>query len=237
MDKRNFQSVMIVEDNLADGLIIKHVVESMGYKAKLIQNPNNAFQELSEKSFCLVILDWQMPDLNGIEFLRKMKSDDSLKNTPVILASGKNLIDDIRFAIRSGVSDYIVKPVDPLILESKVKSAMLNHQNWAFTEIPFELNRNQSILTTAGELLSISEIGIIIKLSSPVPTGHTCEFQSDILRKSGINSVPVRAIEQKQIDNVFITTMIFMGLKAADLKQIRILVRELHVIKKSDKVS
>ena len=61
-------------------------------------------------SFDLILLDWMMPDVDGLSFLISLKGDDSTKDIPVIFISGKTTDEDVHQAIRAGAVDYIFKP-------------------------------------------------------------------------------------------------------------------------------
>jgi len=70
----------------------------------------------------LIILDWMLPDIQGIDVLKKLKSDDKTKDIPVLMLTGKKCIGDIERAFEIGADDYLTKPFDLKRLGEKVKN-------------------------------------------------------------------------------------------------------------------
>jgi len=77
----------------------------------------------------LIIMDWDMPGLNGIESIKKIKSKPALKNIPIIMATGKMLTsENLQEALEAGAIDYIRKPIDKIELNARIKSMIVLHQ-------------------------------------------------------------------------------------------------------------
>lgn len=69
----------------------------------------------------LIILDWMLPDIQGLDVLKLLKADDKTKDIPVLMLTGKNCIGDIEDAFAMGAEDYLTKPFDLRRLGEKVK--------------------------------------------------------------------------------------------------------------------
>ncbi len=86
----------------------------MGYQVACLKKPD------------LIITDWDMPGLNGIDFIRKLKENDEVKDIPIIMASGvMTSSQNLQTALNAGAVDYIRKPIDPIELEARVNSMLI----------------------------------------------------------------------------------------------------------------
>ena len=126
--------VLIVDDDLNIRKIIKSVLLALGVKdiTEAI-NGQDAFDRLKvpratshsqsggRKKFDLIICDWMMPVMTGIELLQKVKADTFIKDTAFLMATAENDHDNIVKAIGGGVADYVVKPFTASILEEKLR--------------------------------------------------------------------------------------------------------------------
>jgi putative two-component system response regulator len=81
-----------------------------------------ALKLTSEQEFDLILLDIMMPDINGFEVCKKLKSDDKTKNIPIIFLSGKDSTKDIEQAYEVGGIDYVVKPFINIELVTKANN-------------------------------------------------------------------------------------------------------------------
>ncbi len=115
--------ILIVDDHEPMRKIIKNILRQAGLE-DLDESPDgkDAIMKLKEKSFDLVLLDWNMPGMNGLEVLKTMKSDQRLKDVPVIMVTAESSREKIIEAINFGVSDYIVKPFTGEVLKKKIES-------------------------------------------------------------------------------------------------------------------
>lgn len=80
-----------------------------------------------DSEFQLVISDWNMPRLKGIDLLKKIRKESHFKKLPFILLTSESESDLVVDAVISGVSQYIVKPIVPKVFEEKLKSAFIKH--------------------------------------------------------------------------------------------------------------
>ena len=79
-----------------------------------------ALEKLKSGTFGLVITDWEMPNLSGIELLKAIRADGQLQKIPVLMVTAEGLKENIIEAIRAGVNNYIVKPIDVDALREKL---------------------------------------------------------------------------------------------------------------------
>lgn len=119
--------ILIVEDDPIYGKIIQHILENLDHDIKLLRS-NNGFDALKivEKELPdLILTDWDMPKMSGIEFCKKIQANKELEYIPVIMCTGINTSsENLQTAFESGVVDFIRKPIDKMELISRVNSML-----------------------------------------------------------------------------------------------------------------
>lgn len=114
--------VLIVDDFATMRRILKNILKQIGFtNISESDNGKSALMELKKKKYNLILCDWNMPEMSGLELLKKMKSDDGLKDTPFIMVTAEAQKDSIIEAVKSGVSSYIVKPFTAETIGEKLK--------------------------------------------------------------------------------------------------------------------
>ena len=117
--------VLIVDDASAMRRILRGLLKELGFKnMRDAENGQLALDELIKKKADLVVSDWNMPVMTGIELLRAIRADDRLKSTPVLMVTTEAKQGNIVAAVQAGVSNYIVKPFNARILLARVMSAL-----------------------------------------------------------------------------------------------------------------
>ncbi len=104
--------ILTVDDSKTIRCIIKGMIETLGYEAIEADCGATAMKILakSDGNIALVILDWNMPGMNGLEVLQAIKGDDGLKDIPVMMVTTEAEKSNIVKAIQSGASNYLTKP-------------------------------------------------------------------------------------------------------------------------------
>ena len=118
--------ILLVDDSSTMRRIQRNALEKIGYTdVTEAGDGQEALGKLSQGGFQLVLMDWNMPNLSGIDALKKIKSDPVLKATPVIMVTSESEKTRILEALQAGAANYIVKPFQPETLKEKI-SALLN---------------------------------------------------------------------------------------------------------------
>lgn len=212
--------VLIVDDNPSDLKILNMLLEKKGFDVTQASDAYSAIEMMAENKFDLVFLDWMMPKVNGLEILRTIRSRTAFKKIPVIFVTSKSETRDIKKAIDEGITDYLIKPLDPMILESKVAKILKRDDAWRMSEVPEALSGN-SIMKVSIQIVGISEIAIQIKSTNSIPTSEILNVESEFLKKIGIPEVQIRIHECQPQQNGFIIVGILIGMKESELKEIR----------------
>lgn len=112
----DFATMRKIEKNILGQLGIKNVDEA--------DDGSTALPKLQANQYDIILLDWNMPTMTGLELLKAVRSDDNLKDIPVIMVTAEALKDNIVAAAQAGVNDYIVKPFTAATLEEKMKKVL-----------------------------------------------------------------------------------------------------------------
>lgn len=117
-------NVLFAEDNALYRRAIKSMLHDWGYHVEVATNGREAW-ELAQKpdSSALVLLDWQMPELDGIDVCRRIKETKGNGFKYVIMLTGRDSDDDMVEGLAAGADDYLTKPVQPTILKSRLRAA------------------------------------------------------------------------------------------------------------------
>ena len=114
--------VLIVDDFATMRRILKNILKQIGFtKISEAEDGKNALNMLKEQKFDLVLCDWNMPEMPGIELLKQVRADDGLKDMPFIMVTAEAQKDNIIQAVQAGVSNYVVKPFTAETISEKLE--------------------------------------------------------------------------------------------------------------------
>ncbi|MBN4065934.1 response regulator [Candidatus Amoebophilus asiaticus] len=119
-------SILVVDDEKNNLQIILNYLEEAKQEYSIISAPNGriACKLALNKHPDLILLDWVMPEMDGLEALKYIKSQDKTKEIPVLMVTGQTASEDLEEAMGAGAMDYIRKPIDKIELLARVKSAI-----------------------------------------------------------------------------------------------------------------
>ncbi len=115
--------ILIVDDNKIALTVLRNALEQSGYEVVTAADGQQAMAILRSGSCRLVISDWEMPQMDGIELCRAIRSEDLLGYVYLILLTGHNLLEEKVEGLRAGADDFISKPFDPAELLARVQTA------------------------------------------------------------------------------------------------------------------
>ncbi|HEY1283375.1 MAG TPA: response regulator [Steroidobacteraceae bacterium] len=116
---------LVVDDFAPMREIVRKVLEELGYEhIDEAADGAAALQKLRSAPFDLLITDWTMPNMPGIELLRAVRSDPTLARLPVLIVTGEVKREQIVEATQAGVNGYIIKPFTPQALTDKVNKVL-----------------------------------------------------------------------------------------------------------------
>lgn len=115
--------ILVVDDFSTMRRIVRNLLVEIGFSNPLIQEAddgNNALAMLRAAPFDLVVTDWNMPNMTGIDLLRAIRAEATLKGLPVLMVTAENNRDQIIAAAQAGVNGYVVKPFTAATLQEKL---------------------------------------------------------------------------------------------------------------------
>ncbi len=113
--------VLVVDDFATMRRIIKNILLQLGFKNILeADDGTTAWDILNKEQVDLIISDWNMPKMSGIELLKKVRADDRFKDLPFLMVTAEAQKENIVEAVKHRVSQYIVKPFTPETLQEKL---------------------------------------------------------------------------------------------------------------------
>ena len=118
------KTILAVDDTLANIDVVKGVL-SQDYLVQAALNGKVALKIIEKQKPDLILLDIMMPDMDGYEVCRVLKSKEETKNIPIIFLTAKAQVDDETKGLSLGAIDYITKPISPPILKERVKNHLL----------------------------------------------------------------------------------------------------------------
>ena len=137
MDRlRRKQRILIADDEPNLRLLIETTLESPEMDLVLVATGSAALEEARRHLPDLILLDWMMPELSGIEVLSELRRDSSLNQTPVIMLTAKGQEHDRKLALERGATAFLVKPFSPLELLQKVQEVLRHGSNGAGQQLP-----------------------------------------------------------------------------------------------------
>ncbi len=123
VDKR--MNVLIVDDYKTMLRIIRNLLRQLGFSdIDEATDGTAALERLRQKEYGLIISDWNMEPMNGLELLREVRSDARLKHIPFIMVTAESKTENVMAAKQAGVSNYIVKPFNAETLKAKLTSVL-----------------------------------------------------------------------------------------------------------------
>ena len=116
--------VVVIEDEAHIRLALKYNLEMDGFDVQVAENGRVGLEMVIKEKPDLILCDWMMPEMNGLEVLSELKDDKSTADIPVFMLTAKSMDGDLDIAMDKGADDYITKPFDPLKLGETLRQKL-----------------------------------------------------------------------------------------------------------------
>jgi adenylate cyclase len=116
--------LLVADDNKVNRLLLQRSLQLQGHRVSLAENGRVALQMLAREPFDLMLLDIEMPEMDGFEVLEHLARDLRLRDLPVIVTSAVEGMDSVVRCIESGAEDYLPKPVNPVLLKARIGASL-----------------------------------------------------------------------------------------------------------------
>jgi DNA-binding response OmpR family regulator len=149
--------LLVVEDDQTLAGMLRDRLEAEHHRVELLHNGKDARDLLMVQEFDLIILDWELPGMCGVDICADLRS--SRINTPVLMLTGKSSITDKVTGLNAGADDYLLKPFNSLELVARV-TALLRRSTGQTDSVlkagPIELDAEKFLVTRSGDEISLS---------------------------------------------------------------------------------
>ncbi len=114
--------VLVVDDFATMRRIVKGVLKQLGFNNIVeAEDGSAALESLKKEKVGLIVSDWNMPKMTGLDLLKAVRGDEDLKQTPFIMVTAEGQKENVIEAVKAGVSNYIVKPFTPETFSEKLE--------------------------------------------------------------------------------------------------------------------
>lgn len=115
------QTCLVVDDSRVIRKVSSKIAKSLGYNVIEAQDGSEALARCKQAMPELVLTDWDMPEMDGLEFVRQLRAIPTAKAPTVVFCTSKGHVEDIHAGVDAGADDYIVKPFDESALRAKLE--------------------------------------------------------------------------------------------------------------------
>ena len=205
--------ILIVDDDFLVLEHLKNLLSSEDREVSFVAKANLALLRLEKEQFDLFLLDVNMPDINGIELLKKIRSSEVHKNIPVIMITGDNDTSTFVNCFKNGANDYIEKPINNIILNSRVNAAINSRKQFKenleksakISAFKIQLERQKSIQYQLRSLVSRMNPHFIFNILNSIQF-HVLENNQDKALEgiSGFSKLIRTSLNQSEKDLIFL---------------------------------
>lgn len=181
--------ILAVDDDITVQIILQELLESEGHEVLLADDGEAALQQTQKLKPDLIICDWMMPKLDGLEVCRRIKADPQLATIFLILLTIREQVADRVQGLDSGADDFLSKPIEPSELQARVRSGLrLCQLNKQLSQALHHLKQTQSQLVQSEKMSSLGQMiaGIAHEINNPVTfihgnLSHIEDYTEDLL--------------------------------------------------------
>lgn len=116
--------LLVVDDNKVNRILLARSLEQQGHIVDTAENGRAGLEKLRTQAYDLVLLDIEMPEMDGYQVLEACLDDTNLRNVPIIMTSSMDELDSVVKCIELGAEDYLHKPVNPVLLRARINASL-----------------------------------------------------------------------------------------------------------------
>ena len=116
---------MVIDDSSTTRKVITNILGQIGHSDVLeAENGIDALAKLAQKKVDLILCDWNMPNMNGLQFVKSLRSMKTYGNIPILMVTTNAAKEEIIQALQAGASDYVAKPFTPKVIQQKISKLL-----------------------------------------------------------------------------------------------------------------
>ena len=156
------KKILIIDDEIHIVELLKFNLENNGYKVDYSYDGFVGYLKTKEFQPDLILLDWMLPNISGIDLLKKIRSDETLEQIPVIMLTAKNMEEDKLEGLEDGADDYITKPFSVKEVLARITSVLRRYKYTSNEKIEvlkaddIQVNVNKHIVTKNGQEIELT---------------------------------------------------------------------------------
>ncbi|MCM0607210.1 MAG: response regulator [Xanthomonadaceae bacterium] len=214
--------ILVIDDDKDFIKLTRLILESTGARTYSAESIALGIAALQKKLPHLILLDLNLPDASGLDFMEIRKKLETLKSIPIMIMSSKNDRQTVLKSLKLGAIDFLTKPITRFTLVNKVERILKSYKNQPLShtfEKPIETQ-----ITIPSTLIKMGEKDVMVECAAKLTGDTRIELKARVFETLGIekaickiNSNPSHLI----MDNLFTSTISFFGLSSATLKKIQ----------------
>ena len=156
------KKILIIDDEIHIVELLKFNLENNGYKVDYSYDGFDGYLKTKEFQPDLILLDWMLPNISGIDLLKKIRSDETLEQIPVIMLTAKNMEEDKLEGLEDGADGYITKPFSVKEVLARITSVLRRYKYTSNEKIEvlkaddIQVNVNKHIVTKNGQEIELT---------------------------------------------------------------------------------
>ena len=156
------KKILIIDAEIHTVELLKFNLENNGYKVGYSYDGFDGYLKTKEFQPDLILLDWMLPNISGIDLLKKIRSDETLEQIPVIMLTAKNMEEDKLEGLEDGADDYITKPFSVKEVLARITSVLRRYKYTSNEKIEvlkaddIQVNVNKHIVTKNGQEIELT---------------------------------------------------------------------------------
>lgn len=195
--------ILVVDDNALNRDMLSRRLSRRGYTVSTADDGQQALDAIAAEAFDLVLLDWMMPGLSGIDVLRKVREDHGPMDLPIIMATAKTEAEDIVEALRLEANDYVTKPLNFDVVNARIRTQLGLVE--AHRKLRASEHRFRALLENTGDMIIQYTPDGAIQYVSPASRILLGYEPADMQRQSlydWIHPIDRRELESQQASRV-----------------------------------
>lgn len=214
--------ILVIDDDKDFINLTRLILEATGAKTYSAETIALGIAALQKKLPHLILLDLNLPDANGLDFMEIRKRLETLKSIPIMVVSAKNDRETVLKSLKLGAVDFLTKPITRFTLVNKVERVLKSYKNQPLShtfEKPIETSI--SLPTT---LIKMGEKDVMVECAAKLTGDTRIELKARVLETLGIEKMICKMSSNPShliVDHLFTSTISFFGLSSATFKKIQ----------------
>jgi DNA-binding response OmpR family regulator len=215
--------ILVVDDDPDITKMAERILTSGGHMVVTAEDALRALDWLNQMPFDLMISDANMPRYSGFDLINTIRNNLKFKDMGIAMLTSLRERSDVARAVKVGVDDYIVKPLDPMLLMQKIEALLQKRPAQKYPEIRLGQPQGAATLRRPITIESISEMGLVVTSEEPLKVGQMLDIQAEIFQTLEIDppALKVLSVELDAKTGQHRAQIIFLGAREAVLQKIR----------------